>query len=203
MEEKKTGQPNPDELGPIRSMTKMSISKRAESKLVGRLVGADAEKKAVKDMKRQRNNKVPADDASKTGEKRRGEKRRGDYQSFFDNGIKFGGGLYFRPVDVNGDGNCLFRSLAASGKFPVDDHIMLRAELLRRMREEASVFYLKRESSSGLGGNSEGALKMRDKMLLSLLYLHHLIYISKKWRKMVHGQRIWKSCQPRSFLTLK
>ena len=43
---------------------------------------------------------------------------------------------YFRPENVLGDGNCLFRSLVQSPLFPMSDHVALRTELTDWMMME-------------------------------------------------------------------
>ena len=48
-----------------------------------------------------------------------------------DNEIRF-----FRPENVLGDGNCLFRSLVQSPMFPMTDHLILRRELTEWMEAE-------------------------------------------------------------------
>ena len=43
---------------------------------------------------------------------------------------------YFKPENVVGDGNCLFRSLVQSPTFPMSDHNELRHELTEWMHSE-------------------------------------------------------------------
>ena len=43
---------------------------------------------------------------------------------------------YFRAEKVKGDGNCLFRALVQSPKFPMSNHMCLRRELTEWMEAE-------------------------------------------------------------------